>query len=517
MSVTADDIRDRLSTDFEFYAEHCLKISTKKGELQPFLMNKAQKHILSRIEKQMQERGYARIILLKSRQIGGSTFTGGYFYRNTTLRNNVNTFILSHATDTTDALFEMTRRFHDNCPNELRPRTDAISFKRIKFSDLDSSYAIGTAGAKNVGRGRTIHNFHGSEVAFWPDAEEHFNGVMQAVPSGNLAEGTCVILESTANGQTGKFYELCMDAISGDNEYELVFVPWFWQDEYTSPAPDDYEVPTEDLKYMEDHSLTRDQMWWAHTKRRSLGADWRFKQEYPATVMEAFQTSGDESYISPELIAECRIQKGNAIIEDDSMPRIGACDPAGTGDRIGFCWRQGKRVFDVTYKNNMDTQVIAQECVNYINANRLHALFVDVIGIGAGVYDRLKHMGWGHIAKPVNVSGSAVDLNADGTPKYLNKRAEVWGRMREDMEAGPYEIPNLDELAADLMAPQYHYNNSRGVLQLESKKDMRKRGVSSPDGGDAIAMTYSEPVNISMLHGIGESVKIVTEYDVLNF
>jgi hypothetical protein len=490
--VQADDIKERLATDFEFYSEHCLKIATKKGELQDFTLNKAQKYIMSRIEKQFAERGYARIILLKSRQIGGSTLTGGYFYWKTTLNNNVNTFILSHATDTTDALFEMTRRFHDNCPRELQPRTDAISFKRIKFSELDSSYAIGTAGAKNVGRGRTIHNFHGSE-------------------------GTCVILESTANGQTGKFYELCMDSMSGDNEYELVFVPWFWQDEYTAPAPDDYEIPQEDLEYQKDHNLTRDQMWWRHTKRRSLGADWRFKQEYPATIMEAFQTSGDESYISPELIAECRIQKGNAIVEDESMPRIGACDPAGTGDRIGFCWRQGKRVMDVTYKKNMDTQVIAQECVNYINANRLHALFVDVIGIGAGVYDRLKHMGWGHIAKPVNVSSSAVDFNGDGTPKYLNKRAEIWGRMREDMEAGPYEIPNLDELASDLMAPQYHYNNAKGALQLESKKDMRKRGVASPDGGDAIAMTYSEPVNISMLHGSTESVKIIAEYDVLNF
>ena len=516
--ITADDIRERMATDFAFYAEHCLSISTKEGRLAPFILNKAQRYILSVMERQMAERGYVRVILLKSRQIGGSTFTGGYYYWKTTTNHNVNTFILSHASDTTDALFEMTRRFHDNCPIEIRPRTDAISFKRIKFSDLDSSYAIGTAGAKNVGRGRTIHYFHGSEVAFWADAEEHFNGVMQAIPSGKIAEGTCVILESTANGQTGKFYDLCQGAKSGDNEYEMVFVPWFWQDEYTLPAPEDWEIPQEDLEYQERHELSRDQMWWRHTKRRSLGADWRFMQEYPATVEEAFQTSGTESFISPELIAEIRVPKDEMILEPESVPRIGACDPAWTGDRAGLGYRIGDRVKEVLYYKGKDTVELAQICADYIREKKLDRLFVDVIGIGAGVYNDLKHWGFGHIVRPVNFASSAVDMNQDGTPKYLNKRSECWGRMREAMEGGLYEIPNCQELCTDLMAPQYHYNNSRGVLQLESKKDMKSRGVSSPDGGDVIAMTYAEPVHRRLnVDKTYDTISVITEYDALNF
>lgn len=519
MSVSADDIRHRLATDFEYYAENCLKIATKGSGLQPFVLNKPQKHLLNVIERQMEEKGYVRIILLKPRQTGMSTFTGGYAYWRTTTNRNFNTFILSHATDTTEALFEMTKRFHQNCPDEVRPDTDAISYKRIRFSDLDSAYAIGTAGAKDVGRGRTIQFFHGSEVAFWPNADEHFDGVMEAVPSGTEAQGSCVILESTANGESGKYWEICQDAMRGESEYELVFFPWYWMDSYTLPAPDDWIIPDEDIEQMQKHDLDRDQMWWRHTKRLQKGSDWRFKQEYPATPEEAFQSSGDESFINPELIAEIRTPKFDLIKETPQDPVIAACDPAWTGDRASIGHRIGSRVMSVEYHKNKDTVELAQMCVDYIQKHKVDRMFVDVIGIGAGVYNDLKHWGFGHIVRPCNFAGKAVDLDPQtGKPKYLNKRAECWARMKEHMEQGIYEIPNNQELCADLMAPLYHYNNSRGVLQLESKKEMKSRGLKSPDGGDVISMTYCEPVTQKLNFGTSyDTIEVITEYDVLGY
>lgn len=516
--MTDDEIRELLATDFEAYAAHCLKIATKGASLQPFILNKPQRHVLSVINRQMKEKGYARIILLKPRQTGMSTFTGAYAYWMTTTHRNFNTFILSHASDTTDALFEMTKRFHYNCPDEVRPDTDAISFKRIRFSDLDSAYAIGTAGSQDVGRGRTIQFFHGSEVAFWNHAESHFDGVMEAIPSGKDAQGTCVILESTANGQSGKFYELCMDAIKGDSEYELVFFPWFWMEDYSLPVPEGWVLPDEDIEEQQKYGLTLEQMYWRHLKRKSKGSDWRFKQEYPSNIMEAFQTSGEESFISPELVAEIRIPKPDIIVNNITSPRIGACDPAWTGDRTSIGFRVDKRVVDIRYYHGKDTVEVAQICADYIKEHHLDRLFVDVIGIGAGVYADLKHWGLGHIVKPVNFAKASTDVNPDGTKKYLNVRAQCWGRMREDMEEGPYEIPNLEELCADLMAPQYHYNNTAGALQLESKKDMKSRGVSSPDGGDTIAMTYAEPVSSKLNLGRDyDTIRVITEYNALEF
>ena len=64
----------------------------------------------------------------------------------------------------------------------MRPSTGAANAKELYFDKLDSGYTVGTAGTKATGRSRTIHLFHGSEVAHWPNARDHFAGVMQAVP-----------------------------------------------------------------------------------------------------------------------------------------------------------------------------------------------------------------------------------------------------------------------------------------------------------------------------------------------
>ena len=518
MPVTADEIQERLAGDFEFFAEHCLKISTKSKGLQPFYLNPAQKLILDEIERQMDERGYVRLILPKARQLGCSTFVGGYAYWRTITNSHYNTFILSHASDTTESLFNMTKRFHDNCPEEIRPDTDSISYKRIHFTGIDSSYAIGTAGSRDVGRGRTIQFLHASESAFWANYDEHWDGVGEAIPSGDDAQGTVVIVESTANGQTGGFYDMCQRANKGDGEYKILFLPWFLEEAYRTEPPVDWEIPDEFAEIQAKHNLDEAQIYWYYVKGLQKGSMWRLLQEFPSTLDEAFQTSGEESFIGPELIAEIRTPKYDMIASDLTMPRIGACDPAWTGDRASIGYRIGSRVCEVKYYQGKDPTELSQICADYLKANELDRLFVDTIGIGAGVYSNLKAWGYGNVVRQCNFARAAVDLNPDGQPMYLNKRAECWGRMKAHMEDSVYEIPNTDELCADLMAPQYHYNNARGVLQLESKKEMKARGVSSPDGGDVIAMTYAEPVTQRLIAIPGrDTIEVITEYNALEF
>jgi hypothetical protein len=193
----------RLVNDFEFYAPNVLKIVDKDGNIVPFVLNKAQLHIHQRLEQQLRETGKVRALILKGRQQGASTYIQGRFYWKLQFRKGKKAVILTHEQGATDNLFAMTKRYHDNVPDEIRPITCAANAKELVFEKLQSSYKALTAGTKEVGRSNTAQYFHGSEAGFWPHAASHFAGLGQAVPN---SPGTEMILESTANGVGNEFY-----------------------------------------------------------------------------------------------------------------------------------------------------------------------------------------------------------------------------------------------------------------------------------------------------------------------
>jgi hypothetical protein len=162
------------------YARACLKIKTKSGAIAPLLFNQAQAHVHARIEAQRRRTGRVRVLLLKARQQGFSTYIAARFYHRTSLNGGLQTFILSHEQEATSNLFAMVERFHRHAP--FQPSTGAANAKELTFDVLESGYSVGTAGTRAVGRSKTIQLFHGSEVAFWPNAAGHFAGVVQAVP-----------------------------------------------------------------------------------------------------------------------------------------------------------------------------------------------------------------------------------------------------------------------------------------------------------------------------------------------
>ena len=90
-----------------------------------------------------------------------STYTEGRFYWKTSLNPGQRALILTHLQDSTDLLFAMTKRYHDNCPQHLQPATQAASAKELAFGDLGSGFGVATAGSRAVGRGDTIQFFHG--------------------------------------------------------------------------------------------------------------------------------------------------------------------------------------------------------------------------------------------------------------------------------------------------------------------------------------------------------------------
>jgi len=483
LSDTEIELAQRALTDFPFYAHHFLTIRPKIGPPQSLTLNKAQTYIHQQLEKQKAATGKVRALILKGRQQGCSTLIEGRYYWKVTNTPGARAYILTHEQEATNNLFDMVARYNDNCA--AAPVTGAANAKELSFPSLDSGYRVGTAGTKGVGRSGTVQYFHGSEVAFWPNADTHAAGVIQSVPN---EPGTEIIHESTANGLGNFFHQKWQEAEIGRGEYQAIFVPWYWQDEYT--LNDSEFVPNAaEQDYKDMYGVTQDQLAWRRRKIEELGSEWLFKQEYPANSTEAFQVSGEDRYINPE-----KVMKARKNDVSNYGPLIVGVDPARFGDdRTAFVRRQTRKVFGIESYAKIDTMETTGKIVKIIKEEKPEMIFVDVGGLGAGVIDRLRELGYG-TDQVIGVNGGEKPLNGD---KYFNKRAEMWGEGKEwlDDDAG-VDLPDSDTLQADLTGPSYSYDSATR-LRLEKKEDMKKRGIRSPDEGDAWALTFAFPVNIN--------------------
>lgn len=488
-------IRIRLRDDLEHYAKKCLRIRSKAGGASvPFLFNRIQRALHNRLEEQRARTGRVRALILKGRQVGISTYVGARYYWRVTHRRGTRVFILTHEQTATDTLFEMVARFHEHCPALLKPSTGAASAKELYFDRLDSGYEVGTAGTKAVGRSKTVQLFHGSEVAFWPHAATHFAGVVQAIPD---IPGTEIILESTANGVGGEFHERWQRAEAGEGDYIAIFLPWFWHDEYRRPIPEGFALDDEEQAYADAHGLGLEQMAWRRAKIGELNDPLLFMQEYPATAAEAFQLTGHDAFIKPELVVAARKRDLEGI-----GPLVLGIDPARFGDdRFSIAWRRGRKVSKIESKSKIDAVGGANWCKTVIDADNPSRVFVDVGGYGAGIVDILRSWGepYSRIVMPVNFGDPPqheVEVLPSGEkrPGPRNRRAEMWKRSRDWLgETGGADIPDRDSIQADACGPGYSYDMNQRLL-LESKEHMRARGVRSPDEWDAVALTFAEPV-----------------------
>lgn len=477
-------IRQKLKDDFPHYAAKCLKIRTKSGAVVPFALNVAQKYIHKQVEEQRAKTGKVRAIILKGRQQGCSTYVEGRFYWRVTHTRGVRAFILTHEEEASTNLFELANRYHENCPKLVKPSTSAANAKELHFDRLDSGYKVGTAGNKAVGRSSTVQFFHGSECGFWPNAQQHAAGIIQAIPD---EIGTEVFIESTANGIGNYFHEQWQAAESGKSEFIAVFVPWYWQDEYRKEVAPGFELDVDEKQYREAYGLDMQQMAWRRAKIVELKDLTLFKQEYPATAAEAFQVSGADPYIKPELVMAARKSVAADAFGDKKL----GVDPARYGDdRTTICFRQGRKVHWIRPYSKKSTMEVVGLVVMAIRETKAKQCAVDVGGLGAGVYDRLVEL-----VKPeeceivqVNSAESPIDAN-----KYTNKRAEMWGEILGWIEKQPAYLPDSDELMADLTQIRYSYD-SNSALKMERKEDMKKRGFRSPDMADSLGLTFAKPI-----------------------
>lgn len=267
-------------TDVEF-AEANLHILDKRKRLVPLRPNRIQLHLDSRLT--------GRDLVLKSRQIGVSTWLQAKGHRLVTTSSAAAATICDEDKNT-QRFRRWADRFYENqpAPKPVRKYNNA---GLTTYPALNSESEIYTAGNKKTGRSGTYSFVHGSEVAFWNNAEDILAGLMQGVPEEGM-----IILESTPNGAQGWFYEQCLEALDGNSNWTLHFYPWWWDDNYQLPIPEGEPLTytDEEQALVTAHGLTQEQIQWRRKKQHDLKR--LFFQEYPEDPHTCFLVSGNSYF-----------------------------------------------------------------------------------------------------------------------------------------------------------------------------------------------------------------------------
>ena len=199
-------------------------------------------------------------------------------------------------------------------------------------------------------------------------------------------------------------------------------------------------------------------------------------------VYGMFPNAGDDQFIGANLVDDAMARKK---YQDASAPIIIGVDPARFGaDATVIAVRQGRDIVKIMRHRGDDTMTVVGHVIEAIEEYKPALVVIDEGGLGAGIVDRLKEQRY-------KVKGVNFGNKSSQPVMYGNKRAEMWGKMREWLKSAA--IPNDRFLKTDLISPMMK-PDSRGTIFLESKKDMKSRGLASPDAADAIAVTFAFPV-----------------------
>ncbi len=199
-------------------------------------------------------------------------------------------------------------------------------------------------------------------------------------------------------------------------------------------------------------------------------------------VKGEFPRVGDTQFISTEVVEKATLRE---IDVTHGTPKLLGVDVARFGsDQTVICRRQGRKVEPLIKLRGLDTMQVAARVAEEIVKNNIDVTFVDGVGLGAGVVDRLRQLGFPCVEV---LSGSNPDVENKDTA--FNKRAEMWMRMREWLVGA--DIPEDAELRDDLTGIEYFFDTKQRI-QMERKEDMKKRGLHSPDCADALALTFAQ-------------------------
>lgn len=224
---------------------------------------------------------------------------------------------------------------------------------------------------------------------------------------------------------------------------------------------------------------------WAEQRKRQWGSD---SAVYRNRVLGEFAASDEDSVI-PLAWIEAANERWQAIAEFGALDAVGVDVARSGADQTVFALRHGLVISELRRRGKQGTMDTTGQVKGILQGTEATAV-VDVIGIGAGVVDRLREMG--KSVEAFNASEGTKRLDSSGELGFVNRRAAAWWNLREmlDPDSGvEVALPDDDTLTGDLTAPRWRVM-SGGRIQIESKDDIRKRLGRSTDDGDAVVQAY---------------------------
>jgi hypothetical protein len=298
-----------------------------------------------------------------------------------------------------------------------------------------------------------------------------------------------LVIFDEASGISPKIYEAALGAMAGGELVRFVLLgnptqnsgPFF--DAFKDPSFNKIHISAFDTPNVKEKRqvvpglVTWD---WVESVEKKYGED---SDIYRVRVLGDFPLHASDTLISIDAVERAFGATRELTSQEDE--RIGL-DVARFGDDdSAFVYRKGNTAKVLEVINGNSTMEIAGKAARYLRQHVNATLWIDVIGVGAGVFDRLQEQ--------PDIAARVYGVNSAGKPRdeaeHINIRVESWVNVREWLRDAVLE---KHEGFYELAQPKYKIN-SAGKLQLESKEDMKKRGVASPNVGDALALTLSKP------------------------
>lgn len=219
---------------------------------------------------------------------------------------------------------------------------------------------------------------------------------------------------------------------------------------------------------------------WVKETEEYYGADSDF---YRMRVLGEFPVLSDAQFIEADVVDQA-IERTLMPLDYHHYPRVLGVDVARFGtDASVIIDRQGPKIHEILLFRKMDTVSFAEKVLEYYKGvGKINAICVDGIGVGAGVVDQLKRFN-------VPVVDINVSVKSSEPKVYFNLRAQLYGAVKEWLPSA--DIPANEDLRDELVGINYFYNTKLQIM-LESKKDMKKRGMSSPDVADALSLSFAQ-------------------------
>jgi phage terminase large subunit len=347
-----------------------------------------------------------------------------------------------------DVVWPELRKWHARLPEPLRAEIE-ISAERLHLKSAPQAFAVARTASKD--NPEALQGFHEDNLLFVIEEASGIDDIVFEVAQGALSTpGAKVVMCANPTRTSGYFH---------DTHHGLRHR---WRT---------MRVNSEDVPRARGHI------------EDIIAKYGKESNTYRVRVLGEFPDTEDDAVI-PLVLCEAAVAR---MVQPTAFRPVWGLDVARFGDdQTALCKRQGNTVLEPLKcwrgKDTMQTAgLIVDEWRQTDERDRPSAILVDVIGLGAGVVDRLRELG-------LPCRGINVGEAASASDRYMRLRDEAWFKAREWLMAGDCKLPDDQALIAELTAPHYRIESS-GKIKVESKDDLKKRGLNSPDLADAFILT----------------------------